>query len=207
MRSDNSESSTDVSLLLKIRKNERDDAAWRQFVDQYGYRIYAWCINRKLQSSDAEDVTQDVLVKLARKLGSFEYDQNQSFRGWLRRVTENALSDFFRERQDIADGSVLMEQLAALEARKELIDELEDAFDLELLREAIRKVKSRVSSDRFTAWQRMSQEGAKGIEVANELGMKIATVYTTRSQVQAMIRDEIARLEQNDSEQLRNSFC
>ncbi|MCA9138140.1 MAG: sigma-70 family RNA polymerase sigma factor [Planctomycetales bacterium] len=203
MHSGEAVSSTDVSLLLRIRHDERDENAWREFVDQYGYRIYSWCLNRNLQATDAEDVTQDVLVKLARKLGSFQYDRNQSFRGWLRRVTENALTDFFRERQDLADGSVILEQLGKLEARKQLIDELEDAFDLELLEEAIRKVQIRVSSERFAVWQRMTQEGAKGVDVARELKMKIATVYTTRSQIQAMIRDEIARLEEKDSEQLR----
>ena len=86
MHTDASVSSTNVSLLLRIRHDERDESAWRDFVEIYGYRIYHWCLNRKLQPNDAEDVTQDVLVKLARKLGSFDYDQSQSFRGWLARA-------------------------------------------------------------------------------------------------------------------------
>ncbi len=202
MRTDESVSATDVSLLLRLRRDERDETAWRDFVELYGYRIYKWCLNRNLQPTDAEDVTQNVLVKLARKLGSFEYDPAQSFRGWLRRVTENALNDFYRERVETPAGSAIVGHLYDAEARTELIDQLEDAFDLELMEEAIRRVRTRISEQRFTVWQRMSREGARGAELAKELEMKIASVYTARSQVNAMIRDEIASLEKREFDRL-----
>ena len=195
MHGNESASATDVSLLLRLSRNERDEKAWRQFVDKYGYRIFSWCCSKNLQASDAEDVTQEVLVKLARNLGTFEYDESKSFRGWLRRVTENTLTDFFRERKEHAAGSVILQHLADAEARAELEQRLEDAFDLELMEEAIRRVKQRVSSDRFAAWERMAQQGAAGVEVARELNMKIATVYTAKNQIQAMVRNEIDRLE------------
>lgn len=94
---DSQESQTNVSFLLRIKDNADDPTAWREFVQRYGARIYDWCVNRRLQSADAEDVTQNVLVKLARNLNSFEYEQKLTFRDWLRRVTENAVTDFFRK--------------------------------------------------------------------------------------------------------------
>lgn len=191
------DSNTNVSLLMRIRADERDEVAWREFVDLYGYRIYGWCLNRKLQTSDAEDITQEVLVKLAKKLGSLDYDANQSFRAWLRRVTENTLIDFFRERRLASGGSAIFSQLGQKESREDLAKRLEEAFDLELMEEAIRRVRSRVSEERFHVWQRMSRESASGGEVAEELNMKIATVYTARGQVQDLIRKEIQDLEKS----------
>jgi DNA-directed RNA polymerase specialized sigma24 family protein len=45
-----------------------DQAAWNEFVERYGRRIYGWCRQWGLQEADAEDVTQDVLLRLARKM-------------------------------------------------------------------------------------------------------------------------------------------
>ncbi len=45
-----------------------------------------------------DDVTQEVLLRLAQKLGTFQYDPSRSFRGWLKTVTQNALADFLADR-------------------------------------------------------------------------------------------------------------
>ena len=47
---------------------------------RYGRKIYAWCRRWNLQEADTEDVTQMVLLKLAEKMRSFDYDTNKSFR-------------------------------------------------------------------------------------------------------------------------------
>ena len=47
-----------------------------------------------LQDADAEDVAQEILLKLARKLRDFAYDPKSSFRGWLKTVAHHAWRDF-----------------------------------------------------------------------------------------------------------------
>jgi RNA polymerase sigma-70 factor (ECF subfamily) len=56
--------------------------------------IRAWCVKWGLQSSDADDVAQDVLLKLLNAMRNFRYDPSRSFCAWLRTVTQSALSDF-----------------------------------------------------------------------------------------------------------------
>ena len=132
-------STTSITLLNRIRANREDETAWRDFVKRYGTRIYQWCQNRKLQPNDAEDVTQDVLLKLAIQFEKFEYDPNRSFRGWLRRVTENAVTDFARSRasrNSAQGGSEVNDLLAEEPARQELWQYLSEAFDLEIFDEA-----------------------------------------------------------------------
>jgi RNA polymerase sigma factor (sigma-70 family) len=90
---------TNVGLLERIGQNPSDQDAWETFVAYYGPKVRAWCRLRGLQPADADDVTQDVLLRLAHALRKFTYDPSRTFRGWLRIVTEHALSDFFADRK------------------------------------------------------------------------------------------------------------
>ena len=90
---------TSPTLLWRVGNNSGDHAAWEAFVARYGPKIRGWCRQRGLQPADAEDVTQDVLLRLSRALKTFTYDPSRTFRGWLRSVTQHALSDFAAERR------------------------------------------------------------------------------------------------------------
>jgi DNA-directed RNA polymerase specialized sigma24 family protein len=90
---------TNVRLLARVGQDPIDQAAWEAFVAYYGPTIQLWCRKRGLQASDADDVTQDVLLRLSRTLRKFSYDPSRTIRGWLRLVTEHAFSDFFAERK------------------------------------------------------------------------------------------------------------
>ena len=57
-------SRTSVTLLGRLRQDPKDQAAWNDFVARYEPRILQWCRGWGLQESDAQDVTQDVLLKL-----------------------------------------------------------------------------------------------------------------------------------------------
>jgi RNA polymerase sigma-70 factor (ECF subfamily) len=92
-------SHTSPSLLGRLRQDPIDQAAWADFVERYGRRIFAWSQQGRLQEADAEDVTQMVLVRLAERLRTFAYDPSRSFRGWLRTLTRHAWSDFVAARQ------------------------------------------------------------------------------------------------------------
>jgi RNA polymerase sigma-70 factor (ECF subfamily) len=191
------QSLTSVSLLLRIGRSRNDETAWREFVERYGSRIYSWCLNRKLPPTDAEDVTQNVLMRLAQKLEEFEYDSSQSFRGWLRRITENAITDYVRaRRQDQAKGGSSVILLMAEEpARIELADYLAEAFDLELLDEAKSRTRLRVNDSRWQSWDLTANHNMTGKEVAEKLGISVGNVYANKNQVQKLIREEIERLE------------
>lgn len=187
---------TSVTLLHRIRNAPPDSHAWTEFVQRYGFRIHQWCTSRGLGPADADDVTQEVLIKLARRLNRFEYDPNMTFRGWLRRVTENALLDFFRDRKRReAIRSQEVSILERAEERQELASRLEDAFDLELFELALARVRNRIDRRRWSAWQMTAMDGIAAEAVAEQLGMKIATVYSARYQIQKMIAAEVQLLE------------
>src|SRR6476619_5822750 len=130
---------TRVILLVQLRQDPSDQAGWEEFVEHYGRQIYRWCRQWKLQDADAEDVTQDILVKLARKLRAFAYDPSRRFRGWLKTVAHHAWRDFMdspRRGQAAAGDGQIWELMQTLEAREDLVQTLQEAFDHELLEAA-----------------------------------------------------------------------
>jgi RNA polymerase sigma-70 factor (ECF subfamily) len=190
---------TRISLLTQLRRDPSDQAGWDEFVERYGRHIYRWCRQWKLQDADAEDVTQDILVKLTQKLRAFAYDPSRSFRGWLRTVAHHAWRDFEdgrrRRARPVAGDSTVQEWMLTLEAREDLVRKLEEAFDIELLEAAKARVRLRVAPHTWEAFRLLALEGLPVAEVAARVRMQVAMVYVAKSKVQKMLREEIGKLE------------
>jgi RNA polymerase sigma-70 factor (ECF subfamily) len=187
---------TRVTLLGRLRQDPTDQAAWDEFVERYGRHIYRWCRQWKLQDADAADVTQDILVKLAQKLRTFDYDTSGSFRGWLKTLAHHAWRDFVDSRRaPAAADSQIWEVLQALEAREDLAQKLEEAFDLELLEAAKVRVRLRVAPHTWEAFRLLALEGRPVAEVAAVVHLQVAMVYVAKSKVQKMLQEEIGKLE------------
>jgi RNA polymerase sigma factor (sigma-70 family) len=189
---------TRISLLTQLRRNPSDQASWDQFVERYGPHIYRWCRQWQLQDADAEDVTQDILVKLTDKLRGFAYDPSRSFRAWLKTVTHHAWRDFEDGRRRIraaAGDRHAQESMLTLEAREDLMQKLGEAFDLELLEAAKARVRLRVAPRTWEAFRLVALEGVPVAEVAARVQLQVAMIYVVKSKVQKMLQEEIEKLE------------
>lgn len=192
------DSATRITLLGRLRRDPTNQAAWGEFVEHYGGKIYGWCRKWELQEADARDVTQNVLLKLAAKLRDFTYDPSRSFRAWLKTLTNHALSDFFESRQRPGLGSgdsqvgLMLQNVAA---REDLVKYLEAEFDRELLEEAMIRVRLRVAPQTWQAFVLTALEGLSGAEAAERIPMQVAQVFVAKRRVQKMLQEEVARLE------------
>jgi RNA polymerase sigma-70 factor (ECF subfamily) len=189
---------TSPTLLGRLGRMPADQAAWAEFAERYGRKIYGWCRYWGLQEADAEDVTQDVLLRLARKMREFTYDPAHSFRAWLKTVTHHAWRDFAEgvNRPGAGSGdSRTLELLQTVEARDALVNVLDEEYDRELLDEALARVRLRVQPHTWQAFHLLAVEGRAGADVSAQLGMKVAAVFVARSKVQKMAREEIRKLE------------
>jgi RNA polymerase sigma-70 factor (ECF subfamily) len=81
---------TSLTLLGRLRRDPKNQAAWSDLVARYGPRIRQWYRRWRLQESDAQDVTQDALLKLYLLMARFVYDPSGSFRGWLKTLLHHA---------------------------------------------------------------------------------------------------------------------
>jgi RNA polymerase sigma factor (sigma-70 family) len=192
------DSGTRITLLGRLRRDPTNQAAWGEFVEHYGRKIYGWCRKWNLQEADAQDVTQNVLLKLAQKLREFTYDPSRSFRAWLKTLTHHAWSDFVESRQRPGLGSgdsQVAGLLSSIEARDDLVKHLEAEFDREVLEEAMQRVRLRVAPQTWQAFTLTALEGCSGAEAAGRIPMQVAQVFVAKRRVQKMLQEEVGKLE------------
>ena len=85
----------DALALLVRHCIAGDPRAWHQMVTSQHKRVYGICYRFTGSQSDAEDMTQDVFLKVYRNLASFD-PLKGSFQTWLTTLTRNMLVDQFR---------------------------------------------------------------------------------------------------------------
>ncbi len=196
-----SDSGTRVTLLGRLRRDPTSEAAWAEFVELYGGKIYGWCRKWNLQEADAQDVTQNVLLKLARKMREFTYDPSRSFRAWLKTLTHHAWIDFLesQKRAGLGSGdSAVWNILQSVAAREDLLKHLEAEFDREILEEATAAVRLRVAPQTWSAFALTALEGLSGAQAAERIPMQVAQVFVAKRRVQKMLQEEIGKLDGTD---------
>ena len=72
-----------------------DAAAWEGIVRLYNRRIYNLCYRFTNSAEDAQDLTQEVFIRVYRTLGSYDIEKG-AFNTWLTTLTRNLLVDHFR---------------------------------------------------------------------------------------------------------------
>ena len=193
MPSDKRDVDTSITLMMRLRQAPADLQAWEEFVRRYQPMIRDWCLRWGSRPEDAEDVAQEVLLKLLAAMKSFEYDPGRSFRAWLKTVTQNAWNDFAKahRRESTKEPDRFRAILDSRAALDDLRNRIEDAYDRELLDLAMRRVEKRVKPANWRAFQLTAIDQRPGAEAAQELRMTVARVFIAKHRVQRMLEEEM----------------
>jgi RNA polymerase sigma-70 factor, ECF subfamily len=106
----------DPDTILVERCLSGEETAWEDMVKAHTRRVYGLCYRFTGKDSEAQDLTQEVFLRIYRTLKSFRAGEG-SFVVWLSRITRNLLIDHYRRtRLDRATDSI-EEQLPMLEER------------------------------------------------------------------------------------------
>ncbi|OGY41200.1 MAG: hypothetical protein A2Y82_02030 [Candidatus Buchananbacteria bacterium RBG_13_36_9] len=88
---------TDIQLIKKHLK--RDSQAFELLISRYLKPIYSFIYRLVKNADEAEDITQEVFIKVWKNLKKF--DQKKSFKIWLFTIAKNTVIDFFRKKKNI----------------------------------------------------------------------------------------------------------
>jgi RNA polymerase sigma-70 factor (ECF subfamily) len=106
----------DLDIQLVERCLAGDEGAWEDLVKTHTRRVYSICYRFVGKDSEAQDLTQDVFLRLFRTLKSFRAGEG-SFTVWLSRMTRNLLIDNYRRTRQERITDSIEEQLPMLEER------------------------------------------------------------------------------------------
>jgi RNA polymerase sigma-70 factor (ECF subfamily) len=185
------------SLLLANIQSLENREAWTEFVQIYRPVIYRMARRRGMQDADAQDLSQDVLVRISKAIDRWEPQAGVRFRHWLRKVASNAIVTAVTKSKPlgILDGSAADQILAdapeASAAKSELHD---DCFRERYLRAAA-IVKVDVSPITWAAFEQTVVQGNSCEEAAKTLGKSLGTIYAARSRILKRLQAEVQRLE------------
>lgn len=190
---------TRLSLLLRVKDPTAEDA-WDDFVARYHPPMVSMLRDVfRLQDAEAQDVAQEVLIKLVRAMQSFEYDPDKKFRAWVRTITRNSVRDAFRSKSArTAVGTGNLKVKLILESLPDgstegFAEEISQQIHRDLLQDAELVVKARVEPHTWDAYL-AAKSGTSAKNIAADTGMTIAAVYKAKSKVTKMIRAEISQL-------------
>jgi RNA polymerase sigma-70 factor (ECF subfamily) len=85
-----------AAAMLVRRCLAGDAAAWEQIVQQYHRRIYNLCYRFAGSAEDAQDLTQEVFIRMYNTLKSYDL-QRGALVTWVTTIARNMLVDHFRK--------------------------------------------------------------------------------------------------------------
>ena len=186
--------------MIRLRREPTDQRAWNEFAQRYGRLIGAWCRQWGLQPADADDVSQNVLLKLANHLRGFVYDPGRRFRGFLRTVTHNACKDYLASTRRAAAAPT--PRCMPCSIRPWRATTWQRGWRRPSTWSGSRWPRpasgKRVEPHTWEAFRLTALEGQSGAEAAAVLHMQVGTVFKAKSKVQRMLREEIERLESEE---------
>lgn len=106
----------DLDTQLVERCLAGDEGAWEDLVKTHTRRVYSICYRFIGKDSEAQDLTQEVFLRLFRTLKSFRAGEG-SFTVWLSRMTRNLLIDNYRRTRQERVTDSIEDQLPMLEER------------------------------------------------------------------------------------------
>jgi len=185
------------SAVRDVQSDPEEGASWVRLVYRYQAQITVWCQKLGLQLADAENVTQEVLVRLTKKIHLYD-PKKAPFTAWLRRVTVHVARNYVRKQTKAATGSGDTSQMMRLQEVQDdsesYWDQIYAEADRKLLEVALKRTKSKVSKEAWKIFEMTAIQKIAGGKVASELKISAQSVYSARHRVMLILREQLAEL-------------
>jgi RNA polymerase sigma-70 factor (ECF subfamily) len=199
---------TNESLLDRLRADNAQEA-WREFFAAYWGVILRYGRKMGLRQDQAEDVLQETMVVLMRKLPEFVYDRRKGrFRNFLLTIVHRrALAVFGREARNPAVAwEELSPELVNQVSKDHRVGESEAQarWREALLEEALRRLRcdGRLGAGTLAVFEAYVVRAEPAIQVARRFKMTENSVYQIRNRVLRRVKAEVRRLQQSAGDPL-----
>jgi RNA polymerase sigma factor (sigma-70 family) len=209
--------STRRSLLGRLA-NWGDQESWQDFFNTYWRLIYSVALKAGLSDAEAQDVVQETVLTVARKIGDFKsHPDLGSFKGWLLTITRRRIADQIEKRAKFATPGqprattvphplkrgIESEDSTRTSTVERVPDPAsvgidtywEEQWQLHVFNAAVERVKNQVSPKQFQIFELYVLRDWPVSKVSQTLEVSAAQVYLAKHRVSSLLKKERARLE------------
>jgi len=166
-----------------------DSSAWEELVRRHTRRIYNLCYRFTNNHHEAEDITQDVFLRVYRTLGSYR-SAHGGFATWMTSVTRNLLIDHYRRTKRDRMTDSLDDVMPKLEEKEGAARRPDQVARLSELSQQVQRALARISPDLREAVILRDLQGLEYKEIQDVLQIPEGTVKSRINRG----RIELARL-------------
>ena len=186
---------TRQTLIQRLKKGQSEQS-WADFLRIYHPYIRAIIRNMGITGSDADDLVQQVLIRLWKHIDS--YLPEKRFRTWLSCITGNCVRDHIRKSirdsermKDVSKSDHLAYLIPIRQADIEEIAERE--WEIHLTNMALDRIRDKFSGRAIQVFM-MSLKGADVREISRQMELKENSVYRLKNRVKHRLIEEIKLL-------------
>ncbi|MBL8880734.1 MAG: sigma-70 family RNA polymerase sigma factor [Phycisphaerales bacterium] len=186
-----------ATALLAGLLNPENAVAWNEFQQRYVPIMRSFALKLGLNDADADDVTQDALVRFVRDYRAGKYDRERGrLRSWLVGIVKYRVADFLRSRamHPQRAGSSAMANLPDDDALDKLW-EAEERRTVLCRAFATLRERSKLADKTIRAFERFVFDELPAATVAAELEMAPHDVYVARSRVFDRLQSIISEIQ------------
>ena len=193
------------SLLGRL-KDLGDQQSWRDFFDLYWRLIYGVATKSGLTDAEAQDVVQETIISVARKMPDFKAEpQAGSFKGFLLTITRRRIADQFRKRPPGHEARVRRPDDTR---RTSTIERIADPSSLDLdavwneeweknlMDAAMERAKRQVDLKQAQIYDLYVVKHWPVTKVARTLGVNVGQVYLAKHRFSKLLKKELQRLKE-----------
>jgi len=192
------------ATLIQRLQNWQDQTSWQEFFDTYWHLLYGVALKRGLTQSEAQDVVQETMISVSRKMPAFKYDPAiGSFKAWLLNLTRWRISDQLRRRQQQASQQELAQEPITEDEEKMASEHLispdleklwDEEWEKNLLASATTKARRQMDPKQYQIFDFCVNKEWPPERIAQVFGLSLNQIYLAKHRMTELIKAEVERL-------------
>lgn len=188
---------TRTSLLRRLG-DWNDSASWQDFFNSYSRLILSVAVKCGLSPTEAEDVLQETMFSVAKKIPGFVYDRSKgSFRSWLMRLTRWRIVDHVRKNKRgvaLSTSDDFLPEDLIIAGNEDLETIWNSEWKAALREAALNKVKLVLDPQEYQLFHFNVHKSWPVTRIAETFNVSANQVYLAKSRVVRLLRVEVKRL-------------
>jgi RNA polymerase sigma-70 factor (ECF subfamily) len=186
-----------------------DQDSWLDFFDLYWRLLYNVARRGGLEDTDAQDVVQETVIAVAKRMPGFHYDpQRGSFKQWLLRISQRRIADHLRRLYRCPPTAELTSEMLEINGEARLgaepygaafVEAWQQEWEQAMFDAAVAQVRQKANPKHFQVFDYCVLKGWPASKVAATLGLNAAQVYLAKHRVAQVVKLTARQLSETHS--------